>query len=79
MQHLQTNVTGDLVLTCLDRCRDSGSGCNAQSLLPKIDHGLIAPLFGLHNVLIDFLQGDIQSTFIADTLIKFDHDMPNNR
>lgn len=55
----------DSVFTCLDSCSDSSGGCDAQALLAKVDHGLIAPLFGLHNILIYFLQGDISCTFLV--------------
>lgn len=56
--------------TCLHSCSDSSSGCDAQSLLSKVHHGYVAPLFGLDDVLIYFLEGDNQYTFLVDSLIS---------
>lgn len=50
-------------VTCLDSCSDSGGGCDAQALLAKAHHGLVASLLGLHNVLIYFLEGHSQQHF----------------
>lgn len=69
-KHISEYRTEYLEFTCLDSCSDSGGGCDAQSLLAKVDHGLIAPLFGLHNILIYFLQGDINNTFLVDRFIE---------
>lgn len=62
----------DARATCLDSCSDRSSGCDAQTLLAKVDHGFIASLFGLNDVLIDLLQGDTNHSFTVHKSIGRD-------
>lgn len=59
-----------VVTAYLDSCSDGSRGCDAQALLAKVDHGLVAPLFGLHNVLVDLLQGQNKCT-LSQTPLKY--------
>lgn len=40
----------------LGGCSDGSIGSQVETPLSKLHHGLIAPVFGLSNVLIDLLQ-----------------------
>lgn len=63
----RTEWRGGDGFACLDSCSDGRRGREAQALLAKVDHGLVAPLFGLHNVLVDLLSAQHTHTRISAT------------